>query len=103
MPDYCDRLRLIAGHPVACADFYHDTVAAMLTSLLRVGATDGDGGVLGRVKAYVGMTEEQRRLTLHCHLLVWIYGFNDFASFRDLMDKTPQRYAELALFFSRIV
>lgn len=103
MPTYCDRLRLTAGDPVACADFYHDTVAAVLTSLLRFGAPDGDGGVLGRVKAYVGMTEEQRRLTLHCHLLVWIYGFNDFNSFRELMDKTPERYADLARFFSRII
>ncbi|CAN0576475.1 unnamed protein product, partial [Laminaria digitata] len=103
MSAYCGRVRLIAGDPVACADFYHDTVDAVLTSLLRFGAPDGDGGVLGRVKAYVGMTEEQRRLTLHCHLLVWIYGFNDFGSFRELMDKTPERYAELARFFSRVV
>lgn len=55
MPDYCERLRLIAGDPAACADLYHDTVDAVLTSLLRFGAPDGDGGVLGRVKTYVGM------------------------------------------------
>lgn len=103
MPAYCERLRLIAGDPVACADFYHDAVDAVLTTLLRFGAPDGDGEVLGRIKAYEGMTEEQRWLTLHCHLLVWVYGFNDFTSFRELMDKTPERYAELACFFSRIV
>ena len=72
-------------------------------SLICFGAPGGDGGVLGRVKAYVGMTEEQRGLTLHCHLLVWVYGFNDFASFRELMYQTPERYADLACFFSHIV
>ncbi|CAM9620603.1 unnamed protein product [Ectocarpus fasciculatus] len=44
------------------------------------------------------MTEEQRRLTLHCHLLVWVYGFNDFGTLRDFMDKTPDSYQELACF-----
>ncbi|CAM9277519.1 unnamed protein product, partial [Laminaria digitata] len=62
-----------------------------------------DGGVLGRIKAYVGMTEEQRRLTLHCHLLVWVFGFNDFASLRDFMDKTPESYQDLACFLSRTI
>ncbi|MEP4214427.1 MAG: hypothetical protein ABJL35_03620, partial [Parasphingorhabdus sp.] len=64
---------------------------------------DGDRGVVGRVKAYVGKTEVQRRLTVHCLLLVWVYGFNDFGSFRELMDKTPERYAELARFVWRVV
>ncbi|CAM9426660.1 unnamed protein product [Laminaria digitata] len=49
------------------------------------------------------MTEEQRRLSLHCHLLVWVFGYNDFASFRKLMDKTPERYAEFAEFLDRVI
>lgn len=46
--------------------------------------------------------EEQKRLVLHFHVLVWVYGYNDSASFRALMDKTPQRYdtRELGQFFS---
>lgn len=51
----------------------------------------------------MGMTEEQRRLTLHCHLLVWVFGYNDFASFRSLMDETPERYTELAQFLNRVI
>lgn len=31
------------------------------------------------------MTEEQRRFMLHYHLLVWVYGYNDFSSFRVLI------------------
>ena len=49
------------------------------------------------------MTEEQNRLMLHAHLLVWVYGYNDFVSFRALMDKTPQRYTELVRYLDNIV
>lgn len=103
MPKYVERLQLIAGDPVASVDFFHIIIDAVLKTLLRFGAKGGDGGVLGRIKAYVGMTEEQRRLTLHCHLLVWVFGFNDFASLRAFMDKTPGSYQELALFLSRTI
>ncbi|CAB1112810.1 unnamed protein product [Ectocarpus sp. CCAP 1310/34] len=102
-PDYTEKLRLVASDPVASAQFYHNTIQGVLTCLLRFGASDGDGGVLGRVKGYVGMTEEQKRLMLHAHLLVWIYGYNDFVSFRALMDKTPRRYTELARYLDNIV
>lgn len=102
-PDYVEKLRLVARDPVASALFYHAMIDAVLSCLLRFGASDGDGGILGRVKGYVGMTEEQRRLSLHCHLLVWVFGYNDFASFRSLMDKTPERYGELAEFLDRVI
>ncbi|CAN0352456.1 unnamed protein product, partial [Ectocarpus sp. 13 AM-2016] len=103
LPQYVKRLQLIAADPVASAEFFHVMIDAVMKTLLRFGAKDGDGGVLGRVKAYVGMTEEQRRLTLHCHLLVWVYGFNDFGTLRDFMDKTPDSYQELASFLSRTI
>ncbi|CAN0560927.1 unnamed protein product, partial [Ectocarpus sp. 12 AP-2014] len=102
-PDYVDKLRLVANDPVASADFFHNTIDGVLSCLLRFGTSDGDGGILGRVKGYVGMTEEQKRLVLHCHLLVWVFGYNDFASFRDLMDRTPARYTELAQYLDNII
>ncbi|CAN0265693.1 unnamed protein product, partial [Scytosiphon promiscuus] len=103
LPAYVDRLQKIAADPVASADFFHIMIDAVMTCLLRFGARDGDGGVLGRVKAYIGMTEEQKRLTLHCHLLIWTFGFNDFGSLRDIMDKTPESYKDLASFLSRTI
>ncbi|CBJ31141.1 conserved unknown protein [Ectocarpus siliculosus] len=102
-PDYVDKLRLVANDPVASVDFFHNTIDGVLSCLLRFGASDGDGGILGRVKGYVGMTEEQKRLVLHRHLLVWVFGYNDFASFRDLMDRTPARYTELAQYLDNII
>lgn len=101
LPNSAKRVNIIAGHPVASADFFHIMIEAVMKALLRFGASDGDGGVLGRIKAYIGMTEGQRRLMLHCHLLVWVYGLNDFASLRDVMDKTPDSYQELTRSLSR--
>lgn len=49
------------------------------------------------------MTEEQKRLTLHCHLLVWVVGYQDFSTLRETMDKTPGSYQELASFLSRTI
>ena len=46
-PDYPERLRLVAGNHVASAFFYHSVIEAVLTCLLRFGAADGDGDVLG--------------------------------------------------------
>lgn len=103
LPPYVERIRKIAEDPVACADFFHLTIDAVMTCLLRFGAKDGDGGVLGRIKAYVGMTEEQKRLTLHCHLLVWSVGFQDFSTLREGMDRTPDSYEQLACFLSRTI
>lgn len=50
-PDYAKRLRLVARDHVASAFFYHSVTDAVLSCLLRFGADDSDGGVLGRVKA----------------------------------------------------
>eukprot|EP00903_Cladosiphon_okamuranus_P018114 g16669.t1 len=102
-PDYAKRLQLVAANHVASAFFYHAVTEAVLKCLLRFGAKDGDGGLLGRVKGYVGMTEEQRRLMLHCHLLVWVDGYTDFSSFRVLLDKTPEKCNELAHFLERVI
>lgn len=102
-PEYPEKLRLVANDPVASADFFHATIHGVLSCLLRFGVSDGDGGFLGRIKGYVGMTEEQKRLTLHCHILLWVFGYNDFASFRALMDKTPHRYTQLAQYLDKVI
>lgn len=103
MPDYVARLRQVAEHPVAAALMYHNTVHAFMSFLPRFDPADGDGGVWGRVKAYVGMTEEQKRLMLHCHLLVWVHGFTSFAALRDELDDNHRQYEDLAKFFSRVI
>ena len=41
---------MVATNHVASAFFYHSVTEAVLRCLLRFGAKDRDGGVLGRVK-----------------------------------------------------
>lgn len=100
-PDYANRLRLVASDPVASALLNHSVTDAVLRCLLQSGAADGDGGVLGRVEGYIGMTEEQRHLMLHCHLLVWVYGYND--QLRTLIDTSPEKYNKLARFLEQVI
>jgi len=64
--------RLIAKNPVAGARFFHVMVQMFIKHVLGV---DGDHpGLYGNTSAYYGTVEQQGRLTLHLHLLLWIAG-----------------------------
>ena len=67
-----ERLLLIANNPVASARFFHFTVQLFIRHVLGVG-TDHPG-LFGKTSAYYGTVEQQGRLTLHLHLLLWISG-----------------------------
>ena len=103
LPSYVERIQKIAADPVASADFFHIVIDAVMKCLLRFGRKDSRGGTLGRSKAFVGMCEEQKRLTLHFHCLVWVHGYTSFSELRDEMDKTPDSYQDLASFLSRTI
>ncbi|KAF7972078.1 hypothetical protein HWV62_19157 [Athelia sp. TMB] len=66
------RRRLIANNPVAAAKFFDFTVNAFITHVLGVGHKKP--GLYGQTTAYYGTVEQQGRLTLHLHLLLWIKG-----------------------------
>lgn len=68
----------------------------MIKCILRFGAKDGDGGALRTVKAYIGMTEEQFRLMLHAHLLVWVHGFTSREHLHDDVGSSLEKHAQLA-------
>jgi hypothetical protein len=67
-----ERRRLIANNPVAGARFFHFMVQIFITYVLGVGT--GKRGIYGNTAAYYGTVEQQGRLTLHLHLLLWIIG-----------------------------
>ena len=69
---YDERIRLIARNPVAGARFFHFMVELFIKHVLGVG-TDHPG-VYGDTSAYYGTVEQQGRLTLHLHMLLWIRG-----------------------------
>jgi hypothetical protein len=63
---------LIANNPVAGARFFHFKVKAFIEHILGVGQCHR--GLYGKTSAYYGTVEQQGRLTLHLHLLLWIRG-----------------------------
>ena len=67
-----NRYRLIANNPVACARFFHFMVEQFILHVLGVNSCHQ--GHYGETSAYYGTVEQQGRLTLHIHLMLWIKG-----------------------------
>ena len=67
-----ERYRLIAKNPVAGARFFHFMIEMFIRHVLGVG-TD-HRGLYGETSGYYGTVEQQGRLTLHLHMLLWIRG-----------------------------
>ncbi|KAJ3564754.1 hypothetical protein NP233_g8085 [Leucocoprinus birnbaumii] len=68
-----ERFRLIAENPVAAARFFDILVRLFIKDILGVGSETGEG-IYGLVASYYGTVEQQGRLTLHLHCLIWIKG-----------------------------
>ena len=70
---YDERARLVCQNPVAGARFFDFMVQTFLTDVL--GAQGGNReGFYGPTSGYYGTVEQQGRLTLHMHMLLWISG-----------------------------
>ena len=67
-----ERYRLIARNPVAGARFFHFMIEMFIRHVLGVGTNHR--GLYGETSAYYGTVEQQGRLTLHLHMLLWIRG-----------------------------
>jgi len=63
---------LNAGNAVAGARFFHFMVQMFIKHVL--GVDEDHPGLYGNTSAYYGTVEQQGRLTLHLHLLLWISG-----------------------------
>ena len=62
--------RLIANNPVAGAHLFHFMVQMFIEHVL--GVDTDHRGMFGETAAYYGTVEQQGRLTLHLHMLLWI-------------------------------
>jgi len=81
--------QLIANNPVAGAQFFHFMVETFIEHVLGVGKHHR--GVYGNTSAYYGTVEQQGRLTLHLHLLLWIKGALTPQEIRDrIMDPNSE-------------
>ena len=67
-----ERFRLIAKNPVAGARFFHFMVDMFIVHVLGFGKKQR--GLYGETSAFYGTVEQQGRLTLHLHMLIWIRG-----------------------------
>jgi hypothetical protein len=84
-----ERYRLIANNPVAGARFFHFMCEIFIKHVL--GVDQNHSGIYGETQAYYGTVEQQGRLTLHLHLLLWIRGCLSPQDIRDkIMDPTSE-------------
>jgi len=67
-----EKENLIADNPVASARFFHFMMQAFIKHVL--GVDTDHPGIYGDTAAYYGTVEQQGRLTLHMHMLLWIRG-----------------------------
>ena len=67
-----DAYRLVTSNPVAAARFFHLMCENFIKHVL--GFRKKHAGLYGETKAFYGTVEQQGRLTLHLHMLIWIKG-----------------------------
>jgi Helitron helicase-like domain at N-terminus/PIF1-like helicase len=85
LPD--EAFRLVANNPVAAARFFDLMCQAFIKNVLGVG--NRHKGIFGKTSAYYGTVEQQGRLTLHLHTLVWLKNSLSPQEIRNrIMDKT---------------
>ena len=87
------RMEMVANNPGACARFFHTMISSFISIVLRHGKPGR--GLLGKCTAYYGTVETQGRGTLHCHMLIWLYGHPSPQQMRDMMLDSTQYQSDL--------
>jgi hypothetical protein len=106
LPSLEERAKLIAGDPVASADFFHTLIKAILDYM--VGSSQHSRspnrrfGVLGNINSYYGTIESQGRGSLHLHLLVWIRHAPSHSELEQRM-KDPSYLKQLFAYLEDVV
>ena len=86
------RFKLLADHPVAAALHFENVLSDVIEHVIgwcqKTNQPKKMGGLFGIPKAWLRVVEEQSRLTLHAHFLIWIYGHVDInEQFQQAMNK----------------
>lgn len=81
MPSLESRQEIVGDHPVAAALFFEKKIEDVLKYVVGYDTVNGKpyarGGLFGHAIAWQYSVEEQVRLTLHCHMLIWLAGHSD--------------------------
>ena len=101
-PDFSQRADAIAkviSNPVAGARFFDYMVRAFIKHILGVGSNYP--GLFGDTEAYYGTVEQQGRLTLHLHLLLWIKKAMSLSDIRaKIMEQDSAFFAAISAYMS---
>ena len=95
------RKLLVSRNPAACAKFFHTIISSFITIVLRCGRKGR--GILGKCTAYYGTVEAQARGTLHCHMLIWIYGHPNPQKMRDMLHNSAQYAQDMFVWLESII
>ncbi|KAJ3199908.1 hypothetical protein HDU67_002429, partial [Dinochytrium kinnereticum] len=83
-----DKTNCVANNPVACARFFWHMVQLFVSEIVRVGDIK-QPGAFGPVDHIYGTVEQQGRLTLHYHVLLWSQNFSAYDNLKvKLQDPT---------------
>lgn len=100
LPSAAERLRIWCNDPLAAAQFASLVMDAFIVALLGFSSSNGTRkhklGVMGDVKAFDFIDEEQNRGTLHWHGMVWLAHKPDYHAFVDLLKTTAFQKRVLA-------
>ena len=87
------RFKLLARFPVAAALYFERVLDIVIENIIgwdsRNRRPHKVGGIFGIPKAWLRVVEEQSRLTLHAHFLIWIYGH------ANLQDQLREAFAHI--------
>ena len=86
-----ERLRQVVSNPAACARFFNLMVNLFIKHVLR--ADSDNDGLFRPTETYYGTVEQQGRLTLHLHLLLWIKGSISPQEIRDRCKNNSGEFA----------
>lgn len=75
------RFKILADYPVAAALYFERILRIIIERVIGWDVNTQkpfkDGGLFGIPKAWLRVVEEQSRLTLHAHFLIWVHGHGD--------------------------
>jgi hypothetical protein len=106
--EFCPDIRsnkesfdLVANNPVAAARFFHLICETFVKEVLGVGSNHK--GIYGNTNGYYGTVEQQGRLTLHLHMLIWIEHAISPQSIRDkVMDSASDFQKRLVQYLESV-
>lgn len=84
--DSWHRKLLAAQNPAACALFFDMMIKNFIKIILRFG---NESGLYGKCTSYYATVEAQGKGTLHCHMLIWLYGHPSPQELRNRILSSP--------------